>query len=162
YQVPPFSSFSDGLLYCVHTTGISGFPVPVWYAFNPATNTVSSVGSFYLSATSDDFNPAIAADGVGDIFVTETATDTGKKPMVLFGGALAGNPVTLNATPAAVSGVCLTGNGGNPQRWGDYSAARFDPGTSFSGTPGSVIGWITNQRVAGAKAWGTKIAKIRQ
>jgi hypothetical protein len=170
YQIPPFSSFGDGLLYCVHTVGSGPFPVPVWYAFNPATNTVNSSGAFFLSPTSDDFNPAIAADGLGDIFVTETATDPGTvispmfvKPEVLFGGALSGHPVTLDTvTPAARSSVCLTGNGGNPQRWGDYSAARFDPATSPSGTAGSVIGWITNQRVAGAKAWGTKIAKIRQ
>jgi hypothetical protein len=163
YQVPPFSSFSDGLLYCVHTVQLGAFPAPLWDAFNPATNTVSSSGFFFLSITSDDFNPAIAADAVGNIFVTETATDTGKKPMVLFGGALAGNAVTLNATPASSSLVCLTGNGaGSPQRWGDYSAARFDPATSFSGTPGSIIGWITNQKVAGASAWGTKIAKIKE
>ena len=125
--------------------------------------------TFFLSHTSDDFNPSIAADALGDIFVSETATDpTGSlKPMVLFGGALTGNAVALNkTTPAGVSGVCLSGNssptGTSPQRWGDYSAARFDPATSSSGTAGSVIGWITNQRVAGANAWGTKIAKIRQ
>ncbi len=162
YQIPPSVSFSDGLLYCVHTINFAGFPAPKWYAINPSSDTLADSGLFFLSGTSDDFNPAIAADAVGDIFVTETATDTGKKPMVLVGGALAGNPVTLNATPAASSSVCLSGNGGNPQRWGDYSAARFDPATSFNGTPGSVVGWITNQRVAGASAWGTKIAKIRQ
>jgi hypothetical protein len=166
YQIPPFSSFTDGLLYCVHTINATGLPTPRWEAFNPATNILSFSGLFFRSLTSNDFNPAIAADGPGDIFVTETATDStgGLKPMVLFGGALSGNPVTLNATPAASSSVCLTGNpaSGNPQRWGDYSAARFDSATSPSGTAGSVIGWITNQRVAGASAWGTKIAKIKQ
>ncbi len=169
YQIPPSGSFSDGLLYCVHTAGITGFPVPVWYAFNPSTGTVASGGEFFFSDTSDDFNPSIAADALGDIFVSETATDPIGilKPMVLFGGALTGNAVALNkTTPAGVSGVCLSGNssptGTSPQRWGDYSAARFDPATSSSGTAGSVIGWITNQRVAGANAWGTKIAKIRQ
>ncbi len=170
YQVPPFSSFSDGLLYCVHTVGSGPFPVPVWMAFDPSGPSIAKSGDFFLSFTSDDFNPAIAADGLGDIFVTETATDpTGsKKPMVLFGGALAAtNPVVaLNATPAASSSVCLSGNSvpanSSPQRWGDYSAARFDPATSFSGTPGQVIGWITNQKVAGANNWGTKITKISQ
>ncbi|HVA82365.1 MAG TPA: hypothetical protein VNF29_15665 [Candidatus Binataceae bacterium] len=168
YQIPPTGGLTDGLLYCVHTVDSSGFPTPLWYAFDPSTNTVNSSGLFYLSSTSDDFNPAIAADALGDIFVTETATDPtgGLKPMVLFGGALAGNSVALNTTPAAVSGVCLSGDsnpvGTSPQRWGDYSAARFDPATSINGTPGSVIGWITNQRVAGANAWGTKIAKIKQ
>jgi len=123
----------------------------------------------FFSVTSDDFNPSIAADALGDIFVTETATDpTGNlKPMVLFGGALNGNPVALNRTaPAGLSSVCLTGNSKptriSPQRWGDYSATRFDPATSPNGTAGIVIGWITNQKVVGAKAWGTKIAKIRQ
>ncbi len=168
YQVPPFSSYSDGLLYCVHTISNAGRPTPVWYAFDPSTNGVAASGAFFHSLTSDDFNPSIAADAVGDIFVTETATDpTGAvKPMVLFGGALAGSPVTLSATAAAVSSVCLTGNSfpknTSPQRWGDYSAARFDPATSVNGTAGSVIGWITNQKVVGAKIWGTKIAKIRQ
>jgi hypothetical protein len=168
YQIPPSSSFSDGLLYCVHTVGPT-LPTPVWYAFNPSTNTFASTGDFFFSATSDDFNPSITADALGDIFVTETATDpTGSlKPMVLFGGALNGNPVALNkAAPAGLSSVCLSGNSSpaatSPQRWGDYSAARFDPATSSSGTAGSVIGWITNQKVAGASTWGTKIAKIRQ
>ena len=169
YQIPPSGGFSDGLLYCVHTTNFAGFPVPVWFAFNPSTNTFASTGSFFFSATSDDFNPSIAADALGDIFVTETATDpTGSlKPMVLFGGALNGNPVALNkAAPAGLSSVCLTGNSSpaatSPQRWGDYSATRFDPATSPNGTAGSVIGWITNQRVANGTSWGTKIAKLRQ
>jgi hypothetical protein len=169
YQIPPTGGFSDGLLYCVHTVGSGPFPLPVWYAFDPSTNTIASSGEFFFSATSDDFNPSIAADALGDIFVTETATDpTGSlKPMVLFGGALKGNPVALNkAAPAGLSSVCLSGNsqptGTSPQRWGDYSATRFDPATSSSGTAGSVIGWITNQKVAGASTWGTKIAKIRQ
>jgi hypothetical protein len=168
YQIPPSGGFTDGLLYCVHTVNDSGFPTNVWYALNPLSNTVASSGTFSLSPTSDDFNPSIAADAFGNIFVTETATDpTGtKKPMVLFGGALFGNPVTLNSTPVANSAVCLTGDstpfGSSPQRWGDYSAARLDPATSVNGTAGSVIGWITNQKVAGANAWGTKIAKIKQ
>ena len=141
----------------------------MWYAFNPSTNTFASTGDFFFSATSDDFNPSIAADALGDIFVTETATDpTGSlKSMVLFGGALNGNPVALNkVAPAGLSSVCLSGNSSpaarSPQRWGDYSAARFDPATSSSGTAGSIIGWITNQRVAAFNAWGTKIAKLRQ
>jgi len=169
YQIPPSGGFTDGLLYCVHTVGAGSFPVPVWYAFNPATNAVASFGDFFFSATSDDFNPSIAADALGDIFVTETATDpTGSlKPMVLFGGALNGNPVALNkAAPAGLSSVCLTGNSSpaatSPQRWGDYSATRFDPATSPNGTAGSIIGWITNQRVANGISWGTKIAKLRQ
>jgi len=168
YQIPPTGGFSDGLLYCAHTVNQGGFPTPQWFAFDPSTNTSAFSGGFRFSATSDDFNPSIAADALGDIFVTETATDpTGsKKPMVLFGGALANSGVTLNAIAVGLSSVCLTGNSKpaatNPQRWGDYSAARFDPATSVNGTAGSVVGWITNQRVAGAKAWGTKIAKIRQ
>ena len=168
YQIPPTGSFSDGLLYCVHTINFAGFPMPQWLAINPSTDTAPFGGTFFRSATSDDFNPAIAADGLGDIFVTETATDpTGTvKPEVLFGGALASGAVTLSATPAASSSVCLTGNlstgSTTLERWGDYSAARFDPATSSSGTAGSVIGWITNQKVAGASAWGTKIAKIKQ
>jgi hypothetical protein len=166
YQVPPFSSFPNGLLYCVHTVG--PHPTPLWYALNPSTNSVASAGFFSRSGTSDDFNPAIAADAAGNIFVTETATDpTGAvKPQVLFGGAVAGNPVTLSSTPAAGSSVCLSANvtskTDSTQRWGDYSAARFDPATSISGTPGHIIGWITNQKVVGASAWGTKIAKVRQ
>ena len=168
YQIPPTGGFTDGLLYCVHTINFVSFPAPKWYALNPSTDTVVSSANFFLSATSDDFNPAIAADALGDIFVTETATDpTGsKKPMVIFGGALAGNSVTLNPTPAGASSVCLSGNSvpanSSPQRWGDYSAARFDTATSVNGTPGQVIGWVTNQRVAGTAAWGTKITKISQ
>jgi hypothetical protein len=168
YQIPPSGGFSDGLLYCVHTISLLGLPTPRLFAFNPLTNTVASTGTFSLSSTSNDFNPSIAADALGDIFVSETATDpTGtRKPMVLAGGALAGNPVTLNTTAVGASSVCLSGNsqpvGTNPQRWGDYSATRFDPGTSLSGTPGSIVGWITNQRVAGTSAWGTKIAKIKE
>jgi hypothetical protein len=168
YQIPPAGSFSDGLLYCVHTTGSGLFPVPVWYAFNPLTNTIAFSGDFFLSLTSDDFNPSIAADAFGDIFVSETATDTsgGRKPLILAGGALAGNAVQLNTTPVGASSVCLTNNsqpaGTSPQRWGDYSAARFDPATSSTGTAGGIIGWITNQKVAAFNAWNTKIAKIRE
>lgn len=170
YQIPPAGGHSDGLLYCVQTKALGSFPAPEWYAFDPSNTppTVAASGQFFLSATSDDFNPSIAADALGDIFVTETATDPvgTKKPMVLFGGALVGNSVALSSTPAGGSSVCLSGNsdpsGTNPQRWGDYSAARFDPQTSLFGTAGAVKGWITNQKVVGAQTWGTRIAKIKQ
>jgi hypothetical protein len=170
YQIPPGGGHSDGLLYCVHTKALGSFPAPQWYAFDPSNTppTVAASGVFFLSATSDDFNSSIAADASGDIFVTETATDpgTGARPMVLFGGALAGNSVALNATPVGGSSVCLSGNsdpsGSSPQRWGDYSAARFEPQTSFFGTAGAVKGWITNEKVVGSQTWGTKIAKIKQ
>jgi hypothetical protein len=168
YQIPPpNNTYPDGLLYCVHTVSSANLPTPTWYAFDPSSLNAVSSGQFFYSGTSNDFNPSIAADALGDIFVTETATDpTGsKKPMVLFGGSLVGNPVTLNtSTPAGTSSVCLNGNPSNtsPQRWGDYSAARFDPNTSYYGTAGLVKGWITNQKVAGQKTWGTRIAKIKQ
>jgi hypothetical protein len=168
YQIPPTGNFSDGLLYCVHTLNFGGFPKPEWLALNPSSNTVAAGGVLSFSPTSDDFNPSIAADALGDVFVSETATDTtgSRKPMILAGGALVGNPVQLNTTPVGASSVCLTNNskpaGTNPQRWGDYSAARFDPATSSTGTAGGIKGWITNQKVAAFNAWGSKIAKIKE
>lgn len=171
YQTPANSTFPDGLLYCVHTVGMTvgttNYSEPQWYAFDPSTNLVAYSGYFYYDDTSYDFNPSLAADAAGDIFVTETATDpfTGAKPMVLFGGALADGSVVLNSAPVGKSRVCLknpVSSGASLQRWGDYSAARFDPKTSASGTPGEIKGWITNQKVGGNHEWTTRIAKIKE
>jgi len=90
--------------------------------------------SFFLSATSHDFNPSIVANGAGTLFVTWSATDpsAGLNAQVRLGGKL-----LADACGTIGAGVLAQGSA-NPltgdfdadkgfRRWGDTSAITLDP-----------------------------------
>ncbi len=121
-------------LWQVHTIGPAigpGSPTPRFYKINTLTRTIDQVGVFFATATSDDFNPAIAANASNDIFVTWSSTDAinGTNPQVLFGGkqdldsSILGGVVTTSQVPLIRN---FDPNFGS-QRWGDYSAVSIDP-----------------------------------
>ena len=56
-------------LWNVHTINSKTFPAPRFYQIDTDTNTVVQSGVFFNSATSDDFNPSIAVNPSGEVFV---------------------------------------------------------------------------------------------
>lgn len=152
------STQSNDNLYAVHTTDLGNagiFPAPVAYrisglqSFAPA---VAEEHEWFRSGTSYDFNPSIAADSSNHYVIGWSATDpgVGVTSEVLAtdnnGGPNSGIVLQNNS-------VCLTGNGGTVQRWGDYSSTQLDPSTAKTF-------WTVNETINGASDWGTFFGKV--
>ena len=131
------------------TNGQPPFPVPHTYRINADSSTLEENCSFFLSSTSNDFNPTIVANPAGTLFVTWSATDPTNSinAQVRLGGKLladacgvigAGILVNQSANP-------LTGNFDSNkgfQRWGDTSAITLDPSS-----PGLTTVYGVNEKV---------------
>lgn len=155
FQAP--SAQWGNTLWNTRTDAIGSFPVPVYYELDTSGNTVLQQGSYFESGTSDDWNPSIGVNAVGDAFVSWSSTDATSSnsnvrhfPRVRFSGRLAGDDLNVIGAGSSLynSPVALTGNTqGGVQRWGDYSSAFIDP---FS--PSCRAG-IFNEGVLNASTW---------
>jgi hypothetical protein len=141
-------------LWQTNTTGDFGYATPHALKINADAGTLDENCQYWTGSLSYDFNPAIAANYNGDIFITYSSTDpslglnaqvrmTGKKAAdgcgTLFSDILvnqSGNPLTGNYDP----------NKGL-QRWGDYSAVTIDPSNSTKA-------WGTNEKIQNKDATG--------
>ena len=156
-----------GYVWQVNTVTLGSFPAPRFYQLRGDTNTTVQTGLFFLSGTSYDFNPHIAANSASSAMVTFSATDptNAKNAQVMFGGRTSATP--LNSMPVGVSlassTTCLVDNfdpNFNRQRWGDYSVVNLDSSNLSSG-----IFWITNEYVIGNSSnatdhWATQFARV--
>jgi len=125
------------------------------YSFAPA---VAEQGTFYASSTSYDFNPSIAADSLGELVLTWSATDpaAGLNSEVRYVGKQSADPALSGIVGASLTNntTCLSGNYQNGiQRWGDYSQVSVDPGTAKTF-------WVNNEDILGASEWGTEFGKV--
>lgn len=160
-------------LWNVHTINFVGFATPQFYEIDTeggGANTVKQQGLFFESGTSFDFNASIAANGLGEAFVTWSSTDVDASlphdAQVRFSGRQPVDPLGLIAAGSALftSPVALTGNfdaNFGAQRWGDYSAVSLDP------SPGTTVGcganrraWIVNEKINSPAVWGSRIGRI--
>lgn len=163
-------------LWNVHTINSGGRARPKFYEIDTegvGANTVKQQGFFFESAISHDFNASIAANALGEAFVTWNSTDTtnlrferrhnarirfsGRQPADALGFIGAGSVLFTSSTaltgnPSSTSGV---------QRWGDYSAVSLDP------SPGTTTGctanrraWIVNEKIDSTTEWGSRIGRI--
>ena len=150
------STQSGNDLWQTHTIALGSFPAPKFYRLNTSTNTVSQSGSYFASATSDDFNASIAANDAGDCFVTWTSTDAsaGKNAQVRLSGKLSA-AAGISAGPSAfTSPTFYHPSADNPERWGDYSAVTTDPLNSANA-------WLVNEKVnSGGLLWGSRIVRF--
>jgi hypothetical protein len=148
-------------LWNVHTTAVSGFPVPRYYRIDTTSNVSTQSGQFYESATSDDFNPAIMANSANAVFVTWTSTQGSgagaHHARMRISGKTSSETVIPAGSSVFTSAVALTGNdsSGNPlvQRWGDYSACSVDPSNT-------TLAWCVNETIVDANTWGSRIVRI--
>jgi hypothetical protein len=150
-------------LFQVHTVAYSGLATPRFYEFDTLNNWVIQSGSFYGSATSNDFNASIAANRYKDVFVTWSSTDrTGNvNAQVRVAGRLHTDPlgVISHGSPLYGSATFLTGDPASwdpyVQRWGDYSAVSLDPSD-----PSGATAWVVNEYVLTNNLWGSRIGRI--
>jgi autotransporter-associated beta strand protein len=149
------------LIYGVHGTGVNGRTAAQWFVVNATNNTVVQNGTI-ADGTLSYVYPSIAANPRGDIVLGFTGTSSAQHPGVY---AVVGTPNTpfnptswTFGTPFLVqAGEETYVDGGNPTRWGDYSATTLDPAD-----PG--IFWTTVTRTAtqlesNAK-WGSQVTEI--
>jgi hypothetical protein len=146
-------------LFQVHSEALGAFAANRYYHINTAANTaVSDV--FFATASSHDFNPSIAANESGDVFITWSATDppVGTNAQVRFSGRFRTDAESIPAGSALfTSSTCLTGNfdpNFGHQRWGDYSAVSIDPGNHAQA-------WIVNEKIDNSSAWGSRWGRIQ-
>jgi hypothetical protein len=140
------------------------FPEIRWYELNGNSNSVVQSGNIFLNGSSFDFNPSIGTSGNVNAALTWSATDpsSSRNGMMIMAGRNPADPLgsmTLNSTPLATSGTCLTGNfdpNFGHQRWGDYSASSVD---SNGISPNGVF-WIFNEFTAGTNTWATEVARV--
>ena len=149
--------------YQVHTTGDFNAPTPRYYiisGLNSHAPAVSVQNDFWLSSSSNDFNPSIATDSFGHFAINWSATDPAN-------GVLASERVTDNngGNPGGATGInvftsasCYNGVG--TSRWGDYSQTSADPGTGALSSAGNGVFWIDNETISGANFWSTEVAEI--
>jgi len=156
------STQNGGMIWQTHTTAYVGYPAPLWYQLNGQTNTLVTSGRFFVFPGSYDWNPSIAANTSGDIFLNWSMTcpsaSLGACPngqltvRARFSGKLAGDAsVTGNAGGFGNSGanVYVQTDG----RFGDYSAVTLDPTNPN-------MAWITNEVITSTSTWGSRIARI--
>jgi len=150
-------------LFQVHTVAYSGLATPRFYEFNTLNNSIIQSGTFYGSATSNDFNASIAANRYQDVFVTWSSTDAPNNvnAQVRVAGRLHTDPlgVISSGSPLYGSATFLTGEPAawdpSVQRWGDYAAVSLDPAD-----PSGASAWIVNEYVLTNNLWGSRIGRI--
>lgn len=156
-------------LWNVHSINVSGFATPRFYQIDTegtGANTIKQQGFFAAAAgTSHDFNASIAANFLGEAFVTWSSTNpgTGTNAQVRFSGRQPADP--LGVIPAGSVLFQSTtfyqqfGQTSGTARWGDYSAVSLQP--NANGTCGANRrAWVTNQKNNGTTTWGTRIGRI--
>lgn len=144
-------------LWQVHTINVNGLPKPKFYEFNTVTNKVIQSGIISASATSNDWNAAITANGDNDVYVTWSSTDpsAGTNAQVRFSGRLHTDPIGTISSGNVLftSSTFYNPSSENPERWGDYSAVTVDPQDPQTA-------WIVNEKINGSSVWGSRIGEI--
>ena len=154
------------LLYQVNSTALGSFAAVRWYKLDTSTNTAIKQCTVFASGTSHDFNPSIAANGSGDVFLNWSASKVSATANVEARAAGA-EATDLTATCPAMTQVVYGsgpeyGNGNATSevlRWGDYSSVYLKFNTKRA--------LVVNQLVAASggtgvgTTWTSKIAQIQ-
>jgi hypothetical protein len=150
------------LFYQVHTEAVGSFPAPRYFVISGLLSnapTVAATNLLFVSGSSYDFNPSIAADAAGRFGINWSYTDVNVNASLRFADNNGGNPAPGAGVTVFTSASCYTGIGTN--RWGDYSQVSYDPGTAATANTNTAIFWIDNETVPSANFWSTEIAKMK-
>jgi hypothetical protein len=137
-------------LWQVHTIALGTFPAPKFYRINTATNTVTTSGFFFRSASSDDWNASIAANDLNQAIATWSSTDpaAGVNAQVRVTSGPSGAGTTLFTSPTFYNPTT-----DNPERWGDYSAVTIDPVLQNHA-------WLVNEKINSQSVWGSRFGHV--
>lgn len=154
-------------MFAASSVNISGYPVVQMYDFNGFTAATNAQHYIYASATSDDFNPSIAANYNNSFVVSFNSTDKNKlKPSAnvnLQTRYTSFQPAQTALWGAAnVKGVALKTSPYTDHmgRNGDYSSVQVDPTSAL-------YFWCCNGLVSSTTTfgagyeWTTNIAEVK-
>jgi hypothetical protein len=151
-------------LWNTHVTDDFGFAVPRYYEINTSNDTITQTGQFWASASSYDFNPAIAANTLNEVFVTWSSTDPTTNAQVRVSGRQPADPAGANLGPGILvkgSPTFYNPSGATNERWGDYAAVTLEPNTSaVPFCPAGRRAWATNEWIQSAAVWDSYINRI--
>jgi hypothetical protein len=147
--------------YQVHTTGETSVATPRYYIINGLLSFapyISATNIFYAAGASNDFNPSIAADYLGDFALDWSSTNAsaGIRASMYYADNKSGNPANIAGTNVFQSASCYNGVG--TSRWGDYSQITLDPGTGPVSNVGTKVFWFTNETIPSLNFWSTEVA----
>jgi hypothetical protein len=137
-------------LWQVHTIALGSFSAPKFYRINMATNTVTTSGFFFASASSDDWNASIAANDSDQAIATWSSTDSTKgiNAQVRVTSGPSGAGTALFTSPTFYNPTT-----DNPERWGDYSAVTIDPVLQNNA-------WLVNEKINSQSVWGSRFGHV--
>lgn len=148
-------------IYMANAIGNAGRDAVHWMVMDETTNTVFGEG-LISDPNWDYFQPSIAANANGDILLGfNRSGGTGTSPAGRLSSYAAvgktvgstitfGSPLLLQQGPVDNFNISF---GGNPQRWGDYSATQVDPIDSN-------LFWTIQEVPVDSTHWGTQITAV--
>ncbi len=159
----PSSQYGNSL-WNVHSGALGSFPAPFYYQIDTGANSIVTSGDFFVSSSSYDFNPSVAANTSDEAIFTWSSTDPANNlnAQVRFTGRQSGDAAFIGpGTLLKQSTVALTGNGGSEQRWGDYSSVFLDSSapTACGGVPNRRAA-IFNENVINTNHWGVQVGIV--
>jgi hypothetical protein len=149
--------------YQIHAENLAGFTSNRYYVITGLLSfapTVSVSNYVYASASSEDWNPSIAADPNGDFAINWSSDDpgTGLLPSENYVDNKGGNPNGAVGSPVYTSASCY--NTGTPFRWGDYSSITLDYGAGPQASTTTKLFWVDNETTPSLNFWSTEVAKV--
>jgi hypothetical protein len=158
---------SGNSVWQVHTINESNLPTPRFYQIDTATNTLTQQGDFFTStiSNSQDYNASIAANRIGEAFVTWNVSNASSFIRIRFSGRHLSDAAGSMNSPGiglftSTRTYTLATTGEPPRRWGDYSGTALDP-QSYSSTCGSQRrAWVANEKVETNGTWGSRFGRI--
>jgi hypothetical protein len=120
---------SNGSLWAVHSTSVSGRAAVEWLRINPVTNTIIQSGVISDPSLSFFF-PSIAVNEFDQVLIGFSGSDSSTFGSSYYAfGETSGSTTTFSPVSQTKAGSAqyqvLDGSGRN--RWGDYSATVVDP-----------------------------------
>ena len=169
----------SGSLYAIHTSG-NFAATPYFYRITASTRAVVAGGHFFEDGFSDEWNPSIAANAAGDVFISFSSASAGggapNRAKVMVIGCQVGVdcPATgAGLLPTSWPNVAQGGttlltspavfDDGNATvevfRWGDYSQTHLDP-QAYSACAVNRRAWGFNERSNAGDNWSTQIYRF--
>jgi hypothetical protein len=156
----------------VNVSTVSSIPTPEWWQINGGTNALVTNGFVFESGASDDWNPSVAASGVGGttgnpigrmVFTWSATQPSGAgahEARVKAHGRLATDAVTITGgSTLATSATFYNPSASTVERWGDYSSVTIDP-TPVAGCGVGNRFYVVNEKINSNTLWGSRWGRM--
>jgi hypothetical protein len=148
----------------VHTTNDLGIATPRFYEIDSTLGSALQSGNFWADDSSSDFNASIAANKLGEAFVTWTSVNAmlGINAEVRYSGRELHDTLNTIKRPGKVlfaSDTFYDPTVSAVEGWGAYSSVALDPKTSNKCLK-QRRAWIVNETIKDTDVWSSRIGRI--